>query len=177
MHSWSSLWAYPVSCFLLWRSWRKLFLHVCRIGLGNSPNEAFKTLTGTATFVVQDGYLLGEAAPDYVTKVFPKLKLAKFLFKKARIESKSAGEKAHSEMWFHGAYTDLYMKGWTNNLTSGIDYTLYVDLIGSLGLNEIRKTRHQPAKNICGQVIKSIRRFASETAEDDDMTIVVIKAK
>jgi len=44
-------------------------------------------------------------------------------------------------------------------------------------VNIVREARSKSAQFLCGHLIKNVRQFASDTAEVDDMTLVVIKGK
>jgi sigma-B regulation protein RsbU (phosphoserine phosphatase) len=41
----------------------------------------------------------------------------------------------------------------------------------------VQDARGQSAQFICGHLIKTVRQFASDAVESDDMTLIVVKVK
>ncbi|MBN1553832.1 MAG: hypothetical protein JXA11_03750 [Phycisphaerae bacterium] len=84
---------------------------------------------GDAELVATDGVVLGKAAPDFVTNIFPGLNLTKYPYRTMTAFTKFLPDGAtQNETFFFGAY-DLYMEG-TTKRDNSIRYMVGLVLLG-----------------------------------------------
>ncbi|MBN1941777.1 MAG: hypothetical protein JW849_00625, partial [Phycisphaerae bacterium] len=84
---------------------------------------------GTGRLIATDGLLVGKAAPDFVTKIFPGLNLTKYPYRTMTTFMKLLPDgTAENETFLFGAY-DLYMEGVTKRDYT-IQYTIGLVLMG-----------------------------------------------
>lgn len=99
--------------------------------LGNIMDSRYRLCPeGTAKMIATDGVVVGQAAPDFVTKLFPGLNLTKYPYRTMTAFTKLLPDGAtENETFFFGAY-DLYMDGVTQRDYT-IQYTVGLVMMGS----------------------------------------------
>ena len=99
--------------------------------------------TGRGEIVATDGLLEGPAAPEYIQRVLPGLKLTQYRFNRMSnlFENKENGD-TDNRMIFDGRSYDIYIFGDTHP-DGRVEYTLGVDLSVSLGSKVISRTLDQ----------------------------------
>jgi hypothetical protein len=118
---------------------------------------------GRGETVLTDGLLEGPAAPDYITRLLPGLKLTRYHFNRMSnlFENKPNGD-ADNRMLFDGKAYDLYIFGVTHP-DGRTSYKLGVDLSVSLGSKTISRTLGQgklPLMHYTGRIVGS--QFAEQ---------------
>ncbi len=83
--------------------------------------------SGEMTFI--DGYMIGRAAPEWVTKIFPQLNFAKYKFSRMRNWFyKTADGRVHNNMIYRGYPWNIYIEG--DSYPDGrVKYEVGVDLL------------------------------------------------
>jgi len=98
----------------------------------NDPPDVPNWPAGKGEMIFNDGQLVGKAAPDWVTNVFPGLNVARYTF--VRMHNwfeKLPDGRVHNNMIFRGRPWNLYMEG--DSYPDGrVDYTVGVDLLARL---------------------------------------------
>ncbi|MEW6357163.1 MAG: hypothetical protein AB1696_12615 [Planctomycetota bacterium] len=104
---------------------------------GLTAYNMVRSMQGKTKMYIDNGFLLGKAAPEYMLGIFPWLNLhrATWNFKRADIISVTEGPVATNTMRFRYPGS-TYMSGQTNNITKEIRYVFGVDLVDSFGLGE-----------------------------------------
>ncbi|NOZ21972.1 MAG: hypothetical protein GXP25_12900 [Planctomycetes bacterium] len=104
---------------------------------GLSSHNVIRSMQGKTRMYINDGFLLGKAAPEYMMKLFPWLNLhqATWNFKRGEIISVTEGHICINTMRFRYPGS-TYLTGQTNNITKEIRYVFGVDLVDSFGLGE-----------------------------------------
>jgi hypothetical protein len=100
-----------------------------RIGVpqaqGNYP-------VGSGEWIIDGGYVEGKAAPDWMTRIFPGLNLARYDFLRMHDWfTKQENGRVDHRMIFQGRYYHLYMEGHTDADRS-INYEVGIDLLAKL---------------------------------------------
>ncbi len=118
---------------------------------------------GRGETVLTDGLLEGPAAPDYITRLLPGLKLTRYRFNRMSnlFENKPNGD-ADNRMLFDGKAYDLYIFGVTHP-DGRTSYKLGVDLSVSLGSKTISRTLEGgklPLMRYTGRIVGS--QFAEQ---------------
>jgi len=113
---------------------------------------------GGGETVLTDGVLEGPAAPDYITRLLPGLKLTRYRFHRMSnvFENRPNGD-TDNRMLFDGKAYDLFMFGVTR-ADGRTHYTVGVDLSVSLGSETISRTLDQgklPLMHYDGRVVGS----------------------
>lgn len=83
---------------------------------------------GTGELIFTDGYLIGRAAPDWLTRIFPGLNLTKYSF--SRMHNWSTRDPdgiVHNNMIFRGTW-NIYMEG-ISRPDNTVEYEVGVDLL------------------------------------------------
>jgi len=93
------------------------------------PEDVPNYPAGRGEMVFRDGYLVGKAAPDWVTRIFPGLNFARYNF--SRMHNwfeKTPDGRVHNNMIFRGWPWNIYMEG--DSYADGwTDYEVGVDLL------------------------------------------------
>ncbi len=107
-----------------------------RISINESYKfKMFRTSTapnnpvGNGEMIFIDGYMIGKAAPDWVTKIFPQLNFAKYRFSRMRNWFyKTADGRIHNNMIYRGKPWNIYIEG--DSYPDGrVKYEVGVDLL------------------------------------------------
>jgi len=98
---------------------------------------------GRGETILTDGVLEGPAAPDYITRVLPGLKLTQYRFNRVSndFENKANGD-VDNRMIFQGKAYDIYLFG-VSHADGKVDYSLGVDLLVSLGSKVLTRDMDQ----------------------------------
>jgi hypothetical protein len=92
--------------------------------------------TGQGETVLVDGLLVGPAAPDYITRILPRLAMNEYRFNKMVSKFKDLGNgDVENQMTFYGKEYNVYIFG-VSKADGHVNYTAGVDLGLSLGLKE-----------------------------------------
>jgi hypothetical protein len=116
------------------------------------------TPVGKGETIVTDGLLVGPAAPEYITKMLPGLKLTEYRFTwMSNVYERLENGNIDNRMLFKGKAYDIYLFGLTHP-DGRFEYTLGVDLALSLGSKELSRTLDQgklPLMNYTGRIVGS----------------------
>jgi len=87
---------------------------------------------GSGEMIIEGGIVEGKAAPDWMTRIFPGLNLARYDFIRMHDWfTKHADGRIEHRMIFQGRYYHLYMEGYTD-ATRNIRYEVGIDLLARL---------------------------------------------
>jgi hypothetical protein len=99
--------------------------------LGAPPDEPNHPV-GSGEWIIDGGYMLGKAAPDWLTRVFPGLNLARFDFTRMHDWfTKYEDGRIRHRMVFQGRYYHVYVDGFTD-ADRRVRYEVGIDLLASL---------------------------------------------
>jgi hypothetical protein len=113
---------------------------------------------GRGETILTDGLLEGPAAPDYITRFLPRLKMTQYYFSRMSndFENKPNGD-VDNRMLFEGRDYDIYIFGVTH-ADGKVSYQSGVDLGLSLGSKVLTRTLDQgklPLLNFTGRIVGS----------------------
>lgn len=96
------------------------------------PPEERNYPVGSGEWIIDGGYVEGKAAPDWMTRIFPGLNLARYDFVRMHDWfTKEEDGRIEHRMIFQGRYYHLYMEGYTD-AARNINYEVGIDLLARL---------------------------------------------
>jgi hypothetical protein len=138
-------------------------------GLYEDLDDTMRSVSGLGSFELKYGVLVGEAAPTWITNVFPGLKKSRYEFNDMYCDFKIAEGNSHSEMRFNAREVyDIVIEG-DSRRDGSLKYRMSIDLLKRILYGEetprlqrvIIPIYYYTGKSVGGKMVKSDVRFVS----------------